>query len=178
MMRPLSKIRDLLRGESGAATVSFVLVVPVFFFIFVNAFEIHVHSIRQVMVDRAVDLAARDVRIGYLTNPTHDDLTAQVCKYARLIENCERDIRLDMTVVDPRNLTLPTDATPCRDRAEENPPEITLANGENNKLMLLRVCILFDPAFNYAGVGRKILIADTEYYAMQAATAYVMEPFK
>ncbi|MCB5199775.1 hypothetical protein LGQ03_11045 [Loktanella sp. TSTF-M6] len=166
-----------LSPESGSASIPFLLVAPAFFFIFVNAFEIQVHSVRQVMVDRALDLAVRDVRVGYLKVPTHDDLTARLCYYAKVIENCERDIRLEMIKVDPRNWVTPAVSAPCRDR-EEEATDFPIGSLENNDLMILRVCILFDPTFNYAGVGRKIVEPGKEYYALRAASSYVVEPYQ
>ncbi|KQI69425.1 hypothetical protein AN189_03125 [Loktanella sp. 3ANDIMAR09] len=177
MIAFIRKVMERLRPEDGSASVPFLIVAPAFFFIFVNAFEIQVHSVRQVMVDRALDLAVRDVRVGYLKKPTHDDLTARICYYSKVIENCERDIRLEMIKVDPRNWVTPAASAPCRDREEEE-TDFPIGSLENNDLMILRVCVLFDPTFNYAGVGRKVVEPGQEYYALRAASSYVVEPYQ
>ena len=173
------RIRDWLRDdESGNATIEFVMVVPIFFLMFASSMESGIHSIRQVLLDRALDMTVRDVRVGFLPNPTHDELTERMCEYALIIPSCAQDVRLEMIVADPRAWVSIPNAVSCRDREEENPPEITLQNGANNELMILRACVLFDPVLPGGGIGRKIEGTKGTGYAITSTLAYVLEPYQ
>ncbi|WP_165351906.1 TadE/TadG family type IV pilus assembly protein [Salipiger sp. IMCC34102] len=182
MIRPLPflrrALRRLSRDESGNSTLEFVIVVPVFFMFFFASIESGMHSIRQVMLDRAMDLTIRDVRVGILRNPDHATLSERLCDYALIIPSCANDVRLEMTVADPRAWTAQPTRIVCRDREEDNPPEITLANGRNNELMVLRACVLFDPIIPGAGLGREIPKVSGGSYALTSTMAYVLEPFQ
>ena len=178
MTRAARFLRRLIRDEAGNSTVEIVFVLPVFFIFFFAAIEGSVHSIRQVMLDRAVDLTVRDVRVGFVKNPTHEKLTERMCDYALIIPACSRALRLEMTVNDPRAWAAPSNAIACRDIEEDNPPEITLANGANNQLMLLRACAVFTPVIPGGGVGRALLLDEGKTYALTATQAYVLEPFQ
>ena len=168
----------LAADDSGSATLEFVIVVPVVFMMFASSVEAGIYSIRQVLLDRALDLTVRDVRVGFLPNPTHDELTERLCSYALIITNCTQDVRLEMIVADPRNWTQIPSAVSCRDREEDDPPEITIQNGANNELMILRACVLFDPALPGGGIGRKIEGVAGTGYAITATLAYVLEPYQ
>ena len=173
-----SRLRRWLLEESGNATIEFVIVVPVVFMMFASSMESGVHSIRQVLLDRALDLTVRDVRVGFLPSPTHEELTARMCEYSLIIPNCKQDVRLEMIVADPRDWKPISASVSCRDREEEDPPEITLANGANNELMILRACVLFDPVLPGGGLGRKLEVVEGTGYAITSTLAYVLEPYQ
>jgi len=73
----LAGLRDLRRKEDGNATIEFAILFPAFIMIFLSAFESGLLMTRQVLLDRAVDLTVRDIRLRtWLPGPppTHDDL--------------------------------------------------------------------------------------------------------
>jgi Flp pilus assembly protein TadG len=62
--RAARRLRRLLAREDGTATVEFVVLFPVFMLVLVNAVEASVVMSRVAMLDRALDLAVRELRIG------------------------------------------------------------------------------------------------------------------
>ena len=77
VMKSLAK--RFRQEEDGVVTVSFVLVFPVFMFFFYATYETGMVNLRHVMLERGVDLAVREVRIGSMNNPTADRLRERIC---------------------------------------------------------------------------------------------------
>ena len=181
MMGLVRKLTDGLRrfgrSEDGNGTIEFVLVLPGFFLLFTAAYEAGVLSTRHVMLERGVDSAVRDVRIGRLLAPTHDTLKTRICEYASIIPDCENNIRLEMINNDPRNWTNPNSEVACVDREDEGDPILNFTNGGNNQLMILRACVLFDPMIPTTGLGKNIPKESGGAYGLVATSSYVLEPF-
>ena len=171
--------RSFRRAEDGNGTIEFVLVLPAFFLLFTSAYEGGMLSTRHVMLERGLDQAVREVRLGLLANPTHDSLSARICHFASIIPDCANQIRLEMIPNDPRNWVSPSTQVPCVDREEESTPTITFTNtGGNNELMILRACVLFDPMIPTTGLGKAIPKKSGGAYGLVATSSYVMEPFQ
>jgi len=171
-------MRDFFRREDGNATIDFVIAFPVFMGLFLSAYEGGVLSTRHVMLERGLDVAVREVRIGKLKNPTNDSLTKRICDVARIIPDCTNQVRLEMISVDPRNFTALAGEVACVDRAEQGAPVINFNTGLNNQIMILRACALFDPMIPTTGLGKEIPKESGGAYALVATSAYVMEPFQ
>jgi hypothetical protein len=165
-----------LRSEEGSATAEFVIVLPTLMLLFLSTFELGLLMTRQVMLDRAVDLAIRDVRLGAFEEVTHDALKDLVCERAMAIPNCERDLRLEMRPLDPRNWQGIPAAVDCVDRADDSAPVRTFTPGQSNQLLVLRACALFDPWFPSTGLGFDIPKVSGGAYALVTASAFVIEP--
>lgn len=174
----LSRLRRFARREDGNGTLEFVLVVPFMFLVFASAMEAGLLSTRHVMLERGLDLAVRDVRIGQMANPDHEKLAARICEYALIIPNCAKNIRLEMMKADPRNWTNPSATIRCVDRSEVGTPVVNLTNGLNNQLMILRACVLFDPTMPGSGLGKALPKQSGGAYALVATSSYVMEPYQ
>lgn len=171
-------LRRFAQCEGGNATVEFVMVVPFMFIIFFSAMEGGMLSTQHVALERGLDLAVRDVRIGQLSNPDHTKLAKQICDYAVIIKDCEQNIRLEMMTADPRNWAAPSKIVRCVDRSEDGSPVIDITNGLNNQLMILRACVLFDPMTPGSGLGKALPKESEGAYALVATSSYVMEPFQ
>ena len=177
MKRIASGLRTFGRSEDGNGTIEFVLVLPGFFLLFTAAYEGGVLSTRHVMLERGLDTAVREVRIGRILSPTHETLTQRICDYASIIPDCMTNIRLEMIPNDPRNWADPNDEVACVDREEEGDPVLNFTNGGNNELMILRACVLFDPMIPTTGLGKHIPKESGGAYGLVATSSYVMEPF-
>ena len=169
------------RDERGSATLEFVLLFPAIWLFFMLSIETGTLSMRQVMLERGLDLTVRDVRIGVMPNPTHDDLVKRLCQHASLLPNCLESTRLEMIPANARNFTTPTRSVTCIDRSATGSTVIDVTNGLNNQLMILRVCSLFKPTLAMAFIGHKLAApppGSSDEYALAATSAYVMEPFR
>ena len=182
MSRFLSKMLERVRrfhdNEDGNGTLEFVLVLPPLMVLFFANFEGGILSTRHVMLERGLDATVREVRIGAIPVPTHDNLTARICRFAAIIPDCINQIRLEMVVRDPRNWIAPPAEIACVDREEEGEPTLTFNPGLNNELMILRVCALFDPILPTGSLGSAIPKESQGAYALVATASYVMEPFQ
>lgn len=178
-LAPLAKaLRRFHRSEDGNGTIEFVLVLPGFFLLFTSAYEGGVLSTRHVMLERGLDTAVRQVRIGRIPSPTHDILTDRICEYASIIPKCKENIRLEMIPNDLRAWVDVSDDVACVDRDEEGDPVLNFTSGGNNQLMILRACVLFDPMIPTTGLGRAIPKESGGAYGLVATSSYVMEPFQ
>lgn len=176
--RMLKKMGAFRKSEEGAATIEFIFMLPLTFVLFTNSYEAGMLSTRHVMLERGLDLAVREVRIGILPNPTHETLTTRICEVARIIPECSKNLRLEMVSADPRNFTPPNANVACVNREDTGTPVLNFNTGLNNELMILRACALFDPMIPTNGLGKQIPKESGGAYALVATSAYVMEPFQ
>lgn len=186
-MQFFASLKDCLarfgRDEDGTVSVEFVLVFPVFFGFFLMTYESGMISARHVMLERGVDLAVRDVRIGNLPNPTRDQLRERICDVALIIPDCENQLEIELIRRDPETWTAVNVNARCVDRGEVNPTEIPLDTTANNQLMVLRACVRIDPILPTTGLGKAIVDANSSSaaqgsYALISMAAFVVEPFK
>ena len=177
-------MRQFAACESGVVTLEFVLIFPIFFMFFLMTYESGMISIRNVMLERGVDLAVRDVRIGRMANPTRESLRERICEVARIIPNCVSQMELEMIRRNPRAWAAVDPNIKCIDKSVAVQPVVEFTNGGNNELLILRACARFDPSL---GAGQLSLIGNAiradpspqaaGTYALVATSAFVVEPF-
>ena len=173
------RIASFARKDDGVASIEIVMILPVMTLLFMIAFEGGRVSLNHVMLERGLDLTVRDVRIGKMLNPSHDDLKESICDYARIIPECRENLQLEMVNMNVRAWSNKLNAEPrCIDRAEDVQPAVQFTNGGNNELMVLQVCSLFDPKALRTGLGKVIPKKSGDAYALIASAAFVMEPFQ
>lgn len=182
MMRFAKVLADRMRAfraeEDGSGTLEFILILPFYLILFTSAYEGGVLSTRHVMLERGLDATVREVRIGRIDDPTNDILSARICQIASIIPDCLQNIRLEMMVREPRSFAA-VGSVDCVDRSITNQPAVTFNNtGDNNELMILRACVLFDPMLPTSGLGKAIPKKSGGAYALVATSSYVMEPFQ
>lgn len=186
-MLSLRHIETMLRRfkdcENGVVTVEFVIIFPVFFAFFLMTFESGMVSLRHFALERAVDVAVRDVRIGAIPVPSQDSLRTRICSYAGLLPDCENQLQIEMIRRDLRNwVNVPTEVR-CIDRGAAVQPVVNFTTINNNELIFLRACIRLDPVMPTTGLGRTIVEANSGSaaggsYALVTTTAFVVEPFQ
>jgi len=166
------------REDDAHMIIEFVIFIPLIFTIFLTTVELGIYKMRQMFLDRGLDLAVRELRLGTGFHITHEDLRLRICQYAGFIENCEDQLKLEMTTVDLRTFTnLPEDAD-CTDATQPIEPSRTFVHGDSNEMMLLRACYKFDPVFATTGLGYEMKEhGDGAGMAkMIAVAAFVQEP--
>ena len=185
-------LRRIWRQEDGIASIQFVIAFPVFMLFLGMIYENGMVATRHVMLERGVDIAVREIRVGRL-QVVDDDVEAfrqrvraRICEVASLIKDCDDNLLLEMTTLDLRAWSDPNGGATCIDRSTTSRPLTTFTPGGNNQLVFLRVCSLFDPVMPTTGLGyrvqgdeielRRLGLYDT--YALVATSAYVVEPFR
>lgn len=176
LKRMISPLRRFGRREDGTATVEFAILFPAFVTILLSGVEQGMITVQHSMLERGLDLAVRNVRLGTGDAPQHDDIKTQICDYAGVLKNCEATLRLEMVQVDLRGAVV-LDAYPdCVDTSEPVAPVRNFVNGRQNELMILRACVKIDPIFPTTGLGNQLVKDGSGQVALVAAAAFVQEP--
>lgn len=176
--RLLRRVLGFGPSEHGTSTVEFVLVFPAFMMIFISAFESGMMMVRNVMLERGVDLAVRSLRLGTPVPPSFEEFKQQICDNALVISNCMTVVQVELEPVSTSNWTvLPGDAK-CIDQESPIDPvdETTYALGGNDDLMLVRVCALFQPMFPSTTLGMQMPDDGNGNYSLVVTSAFVNEP--
>lgn len=176
LKKAFERLRSLGRREDGNTTIEFVFLFPFFIIIFVSAFESGMLMLRQVMLERAVDDSVRGLRLGTWTPPTHAQLKTQICDLAAIIPDCDNTILIELQPVNTTTWQpLSTNPT-CVDRSEAIQPVTTFEAGQENEMMLVRVCAVFKPLFPHSGLGLRLPKDGNGDYSLVSTTAFVNEP--
>lgn len=189
------RIRQFHLNEEGNTTVEFVLLFPLYMWVFISSIESGLLMTRNAMLERGVDLVVREIRLNATWQPDEDDLKRSICDVGGMFDNCEQNLRIEMTRLDPRTPDFPPARVPCVDRSDPAQPPSIFDPTAQNELVLLRVCALVDPIIpNYKftrgffdtsadatglsmmGLGSMVPLQDTGGLALVVSTMYVVEP--
>lgn len=132
--------------EHGGATVEFVLLVPAFLMVFISSFEASILLTRQVMLERSVDLAVREIRLDTSNTVSRGSLRSQICEHARILPDCQMNLVVELTLVDTDTWDVPDADAPCVNRLTSIVPPAEFARNRTGKLVLLRACYSVVPA--------------------------------
>ncbi len=171
----MRSLRAFLRDTRGAATVEFVIVVPVLLMIVFSIYEAGWYMVRTTMLDRGLDMAIRDLRLGLITDPTPATIKARICTHARIIKNCEDNLILELTPFNVLN-GMPSNAPVCVDRSASVQPVATYKPGVASEIMFVRACTVVDPLFPLMGFAEAMARAANGEFAIIAHSAFANEP--
>lgn len=169
-------LRRFRRDESGSSVIDFAIMFPLFIFALMASVELGFISIKHMMLERALDLTVREIRLGTGKAPQHDKIKKDICTRAPMLDDCEDNLRLEMVRLNLRSWQAPPDDIDCIDKADTAKPVRTFSNGNVNELMLLRACALFKPIIPSSGLGKALDKDGAGYAAMVAQSAFVQEP--
>lgn len=176
-MRALRSLLCRLRSDKGTATIEFVILFPFFIALFGSSFEAAYITMRQLLLERATDIVVRDVRLGIGGTPTHATLKRDICNAAGVIPDCMQSLHIELERVEKSDWSVRTGQVKCVDRDEDIEPAINFTPGDDNDLMLMTVCAVFEPMVPATGLGLKLpKVNGGKYYALVAITAFANEP--
>ena len=178
LRRAKSRAYRFRRDETGASTVEFVLIFPAFLALFISSYEAGLLMIRNVMLERGVDLAVRELRLGTPVPPSFDEFKQSICDSALIIRDCDEVIQVELRPVSTTTWAPLAGPARCIDMASDIDPidQTEYSVGTNNELMLVRVCSLFDPLFGTTGFAMRLPLFDDGRYALVATSSFVNEP--
>ena len=178
MTRPMMKfMRRFRKEEKGAALlIEFCIFVPLLFGAFLMAVELGIYSMRQMYLDRGLDIAVRHIRLNTAANHTHDQIKDIICANAGWLENCDTTLRLEMVQMTPRTFAGFNQSADCVDTSLPIEPVRGFQLGTENDLMLLRACIKFDPVYPTSGLGASFQTDGAGQANMISVAAFVQEP--
>ncbi len=171
----LASLRAFAQDSRGNATVEFIIVVPVLMMLVFSIYEAGWFMVRSTMLDRGLDMAVRDLRLGLIANPTHDELKKRVCAHTTVIKNCETTLVLELT---PFNLGAGPglDSPVCVDRSSKVEPVFTYKPGIRSEIMFVRACSIVDPLFPLMGFAAAMTRNEGGEFAIIAHSAFANEP--
>ena len=163
------RLRRFMRTERASATIEFVVAFPVVFLMFLVVLELAFLMARSTLLQQALDVTMREVRLGVVVNPTVSSLEQRVCSRMTTSADCERSLVLEFTTVDQATFAMPGPRAPCTrrsaaimaDRADE-----TYNTGAENELMVVRACM----------VANTITPVLDDAFQLFARSAFVNEP--
>lgn len=162
--------------EDGTATIPFLLFMPFYMMLVISSIEMGLMMVREVMLERAVDLSVRGLRLGFWSPPTHDELKRTICNNAGIIPDCMNALLIELRPVDTTTWEPLSSGPTCVDRSQPIQPVTTFNAGVENNMMLIRACAKFRPLFPAFGAGATFLKDSYGTYALVASTAFVNEP--
>lgn len=178
--RARSNVVRFRKDQDGTATIEFVILFPVFMFLFMMGFEAGFYMVRNVMLERGVEIAVRDVRLGNGRVPQFAALKGKICEQAAIIPDCANSIQVEMVpiAIAPGGTSAVRAPAKCVDRLSTVDPltGTTYDAGDQNQMMMVRVCALAQPLFPTTGLGVGMQVDAQGNYAMVATTAFVNEP--
>lgn len=172
----LRPFRRLTRREDGSATIEFVILFPLFMFLFLSAFEIGFFLLRQVMLERAVDINVRTLRLGQLDPATPQELKTRICRDALILKDCQSAISVELTPISTTTWNVPTASIQCVDREEQIDPVLQFIPGGRDELMLVRACVVLDPFFATTPLVMNLPVDASGGYRISAVSTFVNEP--
>jgi len=171
------RLRAFRKSESGAvSTLEFVLIVPPFLLLFMAAFEAGMLMTRTIMLEQAVDSTIRELRIGQIANPTQDTIRDEICSRTVIFPNCSEILMVELQRVNTTTFALPPTGAQCVNRDEEIVPVTTFETGQQNDIMLVRVCAMLDLMFPTTGIGARLTSDGQGGYGIVAVSAFANEP--
>ncbi|MDP2737634.1 MAG: pilus assembly protein, partial [Pseudorhodobacter sp.] len=132
--------------------------------------------VRSTMLERAVDLTMRELRLGHFVNPDHAMLKADICARTVIIANCNDVLKLSLEPIDTATWVLPDSVPTCVDRAAEIQPVTEVSPGGAEEIMLVRACVIADALFPTTGIGLDLAVDALGGYGIYTESAFVNEP--
>lgn len=186
-MMPRSKrardiVKRFVKDDRGTTSLEFVIVFPVFFGMFLMTYESGMISAQHVMLERGVDIAVRDVRIGVITTPDRAWFRTRICDAALIIEDCENQLEIELISRSARSWVDVPSQVRCVDRGDLTDDNSSIDGVANNQLMVIRACVRIDPVLPTGNIGKTIIANNSGSaaggsHALVSTAAFVVEPF-
>ncbi len=172
-----ARCQRLWHRQDGSSTIEFVFMVPLLLTVFIMAMEAGVLQMRQVMLDRALDMTVRDLRLSRLgPNPTHDEVRTRVCEHSFLIPNCESNLSLELTAITLEDWAPPTVDLQCVDRETSIAPVNAFTQAGQLRPTMVRACLIVDLMFPTSQYGLNLAADTLGGFEMISLSFYINEP--
>lgn len=176
-MRALFPLWRFVRRDTGSATVEFVIAVPLVLSLLFSAVDFGAVMLRQVFLDRSVDIAVRQVRMGAVSASGFEDFKQMICDRTILISDCTGSIAIEMRPIDTATWAGLDSPAQCVNRAEDIAPALAFTPGTGmQELMLIRVCVVADPFIELTGLVLGMPTDASGAYHVVSHAAFANEP--
>lgn len=174
--RAKARLKRSFLSEVGTASVEFAICVPACMMIFMASIESGAFMTRLIMLERSVDNVMRELRLDQIPNPTSAELKDRICERSLIMKNCDASITIDLQPVSTDTWAFPVGTVGCVDRDSNITPSTTFNPGVAQDVMMVRVCVVQDALFPFAGLGLKLAQDANGGYELTSTSAFVNEP--
>ena len=165
----------LKRDSDGATAIEFAMVGPILITMIFSILELSWLIIKILMVDNAVEVAAKQIYIGNV--PDRAAFESLICDKLPLFNNCLEIVNVEAIQINGYN-DIPQNEAECRDKGEQNfTPTRTYTTGTSSAIMFLRVCVTASLITPGLGFGASLPQRDDGRFAVVSSTVFVNEPF-
>lgn len=175
-------LRSLRKKEDGVASVQFVVLASLILMLFTFAFDFSMAMTRSAMLERAMGVETRNLRIGARAADDYDGIRKGICDAARLIPNCLERVKLEVKAMTMSKWEAPNETRDCQNlqKLDVEDPAARFDAAQSNQIVLLRACVVFK-AVSPTGLLGGVLLHGGEngtnkYYPISVVGTYVMEP--
>ena len=180
MIRALARVpglRRFARAEDGTSTIEFCLWVPFMVFFMAVVVESSMHMLRWMLLDRALDIAVRELRIRTYSPPSHGEFRQLVCDNA-FLPDCMNSLQVEFVVLPSATWTAFAGNPDCVDRAIGIDPAGDAPNvgGQPNEKVAVRACALMQPIFVDVGFNIAMPRDSNDELQVIALSAFAQEP--
>lgn len=177
-MNRLTKfLRQFGRREDGQMLVEFALAIPLVFTIFMTSVEMGIYQVRQMFLDRGLDVVVREIRLGTGdATLTHAYLKQRICDSAGFLPDCDSVLRLELMSVSMRNFSGFGGSADCVDVSQPITPLRQFVHGGEHQMMMMRACYMFKPVFPTTGLGKEFTKDGSGRVKMVSYSGFVQEP--
>ena len=180
MARLRNRLRRAFRREDGSASIEFVILFPLFVTVLISSVESGMILTRQVMLERALDISVRDLRLGRVVPSgdllSREDIRDLICGNSPMIADCQNTLLIELRQLDTTTWTGIDGDMTCVERGANVLPATTFNPGVENNLMLVRGCALVNPIFPTSGFALNLPRNVNGDFALLAQTIFVNEP--
>lgn len=166
------------RRTEGSSTVELVLALPLMLGLLFTGVDFGAVMLRQVFLDRAVDIATREVRLGHVGSGGLSEFREAICARTVLLPDCSANITIEMRPVNTTTWAGLDAPAQCVDRAEDIRPVLAFDPGAGaQELMLVRVCVVANPFIRLTGYAMNMTLDASGGYALVSRAAFANEPW-
>jgi Flp pilus assembly pilin Flp len=174
-MNRLHLFAKCIRDQTGAAAIEFALVAPMLLALVFSTLEAGWTMVQTIMLDRALDITVRELRIGQIVNPTQSNVRARICSNAVVLFDCDKTLALEFIPI-TSEASYPTDADRCVDRNSKVAPVLRFDAGGRSQTVFVRACFVVEPFTPGLGLGMALPKDSTGAFRIIAKSAFANEP--
>ncbi|WP_062210328.1 TadE/TadG family type IV pilus assembly protein [Aureimonas sp. AU12] len=175
-MRGCFTVRTALGDRSGVTALEFALVAPLFLGLVFSTFEAGWMMTKATLLDRALDVTVRDIRIGGTGAPqTQSEIRDAVCAEALVFLDCAKSLTIEMNPVTTA-ADFPSTAATCIDRGAAVQPVVNFRAAQRSATVFIRACVVSDPLTPLLGLALHLPKDSRGGYRLESSGAFVAEP--